>query len=93
MSQLCRRKLVGGTVPVNGGEMADFRANDGTDSGKLLIQGLLNRSRGVTDDICKGLLGNGEWVFLIGGVRDEIHPARQDLAHGADLGRDMLDAV
>ena len=47
----------------------------------------------LVDDICKGLLGNGEGVFLLGGVRDEIHPARQDLAHGADLGGDMLDAV
>ena len=73
--------------------MADFRADDGTDSGKFLIQSLLNRSRGAADDICKGLLGNGEGVFFIGGVRDEIHPAWQNLAHGADLGGDMLDAV
>ena len=73
--------------------MADFRADDGTDSGKFLIQSLLNRGRSAADDICEDFLGNGEGVFFIGGVRDEIHPARQNLAHGADLGGDMLDAV
>ena len=93
MGQFCRSQLVSRAVAVHRSHVADFRADDRADAGELLVQGFLHRSRGRTDHTDKAFLRDGKRVFFICSVRDEIHPARQYLAHRADLRRNVFDAV
>ena len=73
--------------------MAKLRADDRADACQLHIERFLYRRGRVADQFRKFRLRYGERVFFLHGLRDKIGPSGQNLTNGADLGRNMLDAV
>ena len=74
-------------------EMADLLRDDGTDACKAGIERLGYRRGFPGQQGGKILFWDSKGVGFVHGIRNEIFPPGQHLAHRADLRGDMLDAV
>ena len=73
--------------------MTDLLGDQRADAGKCHIEGLGKRKRFRENCLPEAFLGDGEGIFLILGVRNEILPAGQNFPDGAHLNAHMFNTI